>query len=106
MVKDYCFVGDIPVVLWGEDASDLFVAVHGDLSFKEDKIIEVFAREAVSRGYRVLSFDLPEHGDRKGTGRLCNPWNCAEDLRAILDSSFCRSKNIGLFGCSIGLILG
>lgn len=43
----------------------IFIAVHGNMSNKEDAVIQILAEEADRKGYQVLSFDLPEHGERK-----------------------------------------
>lgn len=55
----------IPAILWGKNTGNLFLAVHGNMSNKEDDVIVVFAEEAIKKGYQVLSFDLPEHGERQ-----------------------------------------
>ena len=49
--------------LWGEPSDRLFIAVHGNMSSKDDDAIVIFAEEATDKGYQVLSFDLPEHGE-------------------------------------------
>ena len=90
----------IPAILWGEPAERLFIAVHGFMSSKEDHII--LAEEAAVKGYGVLSFDLPEHGDRKNEGVACTPQNAVRDLMAILAYAKTRKKKISLFGCSLG----
>lgn len=92
----------IPSVLWGSTAKKLFIAVHGDQSSKADAAIAILAEEAVQKGYQVLSFDLPEHGDRKDESRLCNAQNCVEDLGNIINYAHTISHNISLFGCSLG----
>ena len=35
------------------------------MSNKEDEVIKLLVEKVTSRGYQVLSFDLPEHGERK-----------------------------------------
>lgn len=99
------FRGDIdgiPSLLWGEPSDRLFIAVHGDQSSKADVPIAILAEEAAARGYQTLSFDLPEHGDRKGDARECTPQNCADDLARIMRYARSIAQNISLFGCSIG----
>jgi hypothetical protein len=64
-------IKNIPVILWGESSENMFIAVHGDKSSKDDEVIRIFAEEAVGKGYGVLSFDLPEHGDRINQPYLC-----------------------------------
>ena len=50
---------------YGEVRVKNFIAVHGNMSNKEDAVIQILAEEANQKGYQVLSFDLPEHGERK-----------------------------------------
>ncbi|MCA1916678.1 MAG: alpha/beta hydrolase, partial [Methanospirillum hungatei] len=83
MKKEYFKINNIPAILWGEKSKKLFIAVHGNLSHKEDTVIELLADEAIGKGYQVLSFDLPEHGDRKGEDTLCKVQHCVHDLIEI-----------------------
>ena len=96
----------IPAILWGPKSDRLFIAVHGDQSSKSDGVIEEFAREAAKKEYCTLSFDLPEHGDRKGEPRLCSVQNCVEDLTAVMKYARTLSCDISLFGCSMGAYFG
>ncbi|MPM43060.1 IS1595 family transposase [bioreactor metagenome] len=92
----------IPAILWGPKPGRLFIAVHGDQSCKSDEVIAEFAKEAAGKGYCTLSFDLPEHGDRKGDPRLCSVQNCVEDLTEVMKYARTLSCDISLFGCSMG----
>ncbi len=92
----------IPVLLWGKPGDKIILAVHGDLSHKEDTIIELLAKKAVPKGYTVLSFDLPEHGDRKDDCYMLNPPNAISDLQAVYTYARTIGKEITLFACSIG----
>lgn len=65
MLKDNFKISNIPAVLWGAKSEKIFIAVHGNMSNKEDAVIQILAEEANQKGYQVLSFDLPEHGERK-----------------------------------------
>jgi alpha-beta hydrolase superfamily lysophospholipase len=58
--------------------------------------------EAIKKGYQVLSFDLPEHGDRKGEKYLCKVQNCVDDLISIANYGRTISKSISIFACSLG----
>jgi len=102
MQKQYIKIGHIPAVVWGEPSNRVFIAVHGDQSNKEDQVIEVFALEATKRGYQVLSFDLPEHGERKQESTPCHVQTCVKELADVM--AFARSKYqyVSLFGCSMG----
>lgn len=61
-----------------------------------------FSQIASERGYQVLSFDLPEHGERKDKNYLCNVWNGVHDLEKIGAYVQENWKEINLFGCSLG----
>ena len=58
-------INNIPSIIWGEKSNKVFIAVHGNMSNKEDEVIKILAEKVVEKGYQVLSFDLPEHGERK-----------------------------------------
>ncbi len=92
----------IPSVLWGVKQEKLLIAVHGDQSHKEDTLIQIVAQNAIKKGYQVLSFDLPEHGERMNKGYECNPPHCIGDLEAIYDYAISYTSQIYLFACSIG----
>ncbi|MBP2628235.1 MAG: hypothetical protein H6Q69_121 [Firmicutes bacterium] len=102
MIKINLTIEGIPAILWGEPADKLFIAVHGNMSSKDDDIIVIFAEEAIDKGYQVLSFDLPEHGDRKGEDYACKVQNCVCDLTAIVGYVQTISSNISVFACSMG----
>ena len=94
-------IGSIPAMLWGEPSDKIILAVHGNLSSKTDVPIEILAQEATSLGFQVLSFDLPEHGERKNEPEPCNPHTCKRDLQEVLAFAIPNYKEISLFACSI-----
>ncbi|WP_036938429.1 alpha/beta hydrolase [Pseudobacteroides cellulosolvens] len=102
MIKISLTIEGIPAILWGEASERLFIAIHGNMSSKDDDAIVIFAQEAVDKGYQVLSFDLPEHGDRKDEDYKCKVQNCVSDLTAIMIYAQTISSNISLFACSMG----
>ena len=52
---------------------------------KENEKDEYKLTKVASKGYQVLSFDLPEHGERKDdTNYLCKVQNCVKDLKSII----------------------
>ena len=51
------------------------------MSQKEEA--EGFAEIAIRKGYQVLSFDLPEHGERKNKNYRCTAQNGVLDLQII-----------------------
>lgn len=102
MKKQKILIDNIPAILWGQDTGKLFIAVHGNMSHKEDDAIAVFATQAIKHGYQVLSFDLPQHGERKNEEKLCNVENCVEELQIVFN--YCKSitTKISLYAVSIG----
>lgn len=95
-------IHNIPAVLWGEKSNKLILAVHGNMSYKTDKPIEILAEVAIQHGYQVLSFDLPEHGDRKQEATLCKVQQCVKDLSTILQYAKEEWNDISLFANSMG----
>lgn len=102
MIKQNLKIGNIPAILWGEKSDKLFVVVHGNMSNKADDAIVVFAEEATVIGHQVLSFDLPEHGDRKDETYACKVQNCVQDLNSIMRYAQSLSNNVSVFACSMG----
>ncbi|APM39574.1 alpha/beta hydrolase [Clostridium kluyveri] len=102
MIKYNFKIDNIPAILWGNKSDKLFVVVHGSMSNKADDVIVIFAEEVTTKGYQVLSFDLPQHGDRKDEHYACKVQNCVQDLNTIKDYAKSLSNNISIFACSIG----
>lgn len=102
MKQKSLLIRNIPSILWGPASDKLLIAVHGNQSNKADAIIKIVAAIAVKKGYQVLSFDLPEHGDRKEEAPLCDAQNCVEDLTQIMQYAHTLSDDISVFGCSMG----
>lgn len=71
-------VNNIPAILYGPASDRLYLYVHGKLSRKEEA--EHFASIAEKSGYQVLSFDLPEHGERASEQYSCTTQNGVHDL--------------------------
>ena len=78
-------IGNIPVIIWGTPSKKVYIYVHGKMSKKESA--EEFSRIANSKGYQVISFDLPEHGERIDLDYKCNVWNGIKDLEEIYNFS-------------------
>ncbi len=96
-------IGNIPSIIWGEKSNKVFIAVHGNMSNKEDEVIKILAEKAVSKGFQVLSFDLPEHGERKDDKTyLCKVQNCVEDLKQVIKYAKKYFEEINLWACSMG----
>jgi hypothetical protein len=44
--------------VWGEKSCKVFIAVHGNMSNKEDEVIKIFADKVVKRGYQLKFMGL------------------------------------------------
>ena len=96
-------INNIPSIIWGEKSSKVFIAIHGNMSNKEDKVIEILANKVTNKGYQLISFDLPEHGERKiDTNYLCKVQNCVNDLKQIIEYAKVNYNEINIWACSIG----
>jgi len=95
-------IDNIPAVLWGKQSEHVFIAVHGNMSYKEDTVIEVLAEASTGKGYQVLSFDLPEHGERSADDTPCKVQICVRDLKSIMKYAKEHWNKISLFACSMG----
>jgi len=103
MKQEQLAIAHIPAILWGEASDHLILSVHGNMSHKADTVIDFLAQHATGKGCQVLSFDLPEHGDRKGESTLCTVQTCVEELRTVMEYAKTQAKAISLFGCSMGV---
>lgn len=102
MKTEKIMINNIPSIIWGEKSNKVYIAVHGNMSNKEDEGIKILAEKAKEYGYQVLSFDLPEHGERKDEKTICNPMNAIHDLKEILSYAKENYKEIRLWACSMG----
>ena len=100
MTQQKILIDRIPAILWGKSSEKLYIHVHGKMSQKE--YAEDFAKIAAEKGWQTLSFDLPEHGERKNEPDRCDIWNGMRDLKIIADWAFANYKAVALFGCSLG----
>ncbi|MGN1345667.1 MAG: alpha/beta hydrolase [Eubacteriales bacterium] len=95
-------VDGIPAVIWGEPSDKRILAAHGSHSSKMDDCIWVLADEAIKRGYQILSFDFPQHGERVYETEPLMPDECVKELRTMYDYAKKTAQRISLFGCSMG----
>lgn len=105
MLKQNLNIKHIPAILWGEPTNNLMLAVHGNKSNKQDDNMAVFAECAVGKGYQVLSFDLPDHGERQNQNTPLKVQNGMQDLVIVMEYAKELAENLSLFGCSIGAYL-
>lgn len=90
----------IPAVSYGDGSDKLYLYVHGRYSRKEEA--KRFAEKVVPRGYQVVSFDLPEHGQREGESYSCTAEHGSKDLRTVYSHIADRYKSISLCATSLG----
>ena len=102
MISKRIEIDGIPVCVWGMKSERVIVAVHGNMSNKTDVPIARLAEYAVRVGWQVLSFDLPQHGERKGQGEPCTMPLCTEETERILHYAAENWKKVGVFGVSMG----
>lgn len=100
MKQEKLQIGDIPAVLYGSNQDKVYLFVHGKYSNKEEAVD--FAGIAENSGYQVLSFDLPEHGERKGQEYKCTVQNGINDLVIVYKFIKNKYKSISLYACSLG----
>lgn len=97
-------INNIPSIILGENSEKVFIAIHGNMSNKEDEIIKILADNILNKNYSLISFDLPEHGDRKEDKEyLCKVQNCVKDLKTIMDYAKENYNQINIFACSMGV---
>ena len=102
MELDKTRIGGVPAIIWGKPSDRMIIAVHGSHSSKIDDCIWILAEEAVKRGYRVLSFDLPQHGERVYETDFIMPDECVRELLAMYAYAKDHAHKVSLFGCSMG----
>lgn len=93
-------IGGIPALIWGETSDKVLLCVHGKMASKE--CAEGIAGIAQEKGYQTISFDLPQHGERKNEEDRCDIWNGIRDLTTVGDYVFFRWKEASLYACSLG----
>lgn len=95
-------IGGIPAIVWGEPSDKMIIAAHGSHSSKLDDCIWLLAQTAVQKGYGVISFDFPCHGERVYESEQIMPDECIRELKMMYSYACGHAKEISLFGCSMG----
>ncbi|MDF2838679.1 MAG: alpha/beta hydrolase [Evtepia sp.] len=90
----------IPAIIYGAPSKKLFLFIHGKSGCKEEA--EPFASIACQRGYQVLSFDLPEHGERRNEIDTFTPWHAVPEFKSILSEVRNRWDHVSIRANSIG----
>lgn len=97
-------INNIPSIVWGEKSNKVFISIHGNMSNKEDDVIKILAKDVTTKGYQLISFDLPEHGERKqDINYLCNVQNCVKDLTRVIEYAKLNYNEINIWACSMGV---
>ncbi len=102
MNLDKIRINDIPAIIWGELSDKMIIASHGSHSSKIDDCIWILAEEATKKGYQVLSFDFPRHGERVYETEFIMPDKCVRELNFMYSYAIKHAKKISIFGCSMG----
>ncbi len=100
MHKEELLINNIPSIIWGDESEQVYLFVHGKMSSKESAAD--FAEIATSKGYQVISFDLPAHGERYDLNYPCDIINGIHDLNIISEYALNHWKQHSLFACSLG----
>ena len=93
-------------VTYGEKSDSVYIYVHGLGGCKEDA--EEFSKIAEKKGFQVLAFDLPGHGERKkDSEKISTPpfQKAADDLEAVYDAARSEWKNVYIYAVSLGAYL-
>lgn len=98
--KDVVYIGKIPVHIWGEPSSVVYLYVHGQGGNKEEAAL--LADIICRHGAQVLSIDLPEHGERKDEEAGFDPWIIVPELHLIMNFVKRRWSRVSLYAVSIG----
>lgn len=98
--KRYCMINHIPAIIFGAPSDKVYLFVHGKCGSKEDA--ENFAEIACDKGFQVLSFDLPEHGERRDNPEKLLPWEVVPELQGVLSYAKRHWQSVSLYAVSIG----
>lgn len=100
MKKERKIINSIPSIIWGEKSDRIYIYIHGKDSHKE--YAEQLAEKGNDRGFQVISFDLPKHGERKNDDKQFTIQNCVPELRMIYKYISEEWKDISIYASSIG----
>lgn len=100
MKQERLNIQGIPALVWGEESEEVYLCVHGKMSSKESA--EALASIAREKGCQTISFDLPQHGERRDEPGRCDIWNGVKDLTIVAEYAFSRWKRVNLYACSLG----
>jgi uncharacterized protein len=102
MKKDRTLINGIPSIIWGIKSNKVVIITHGSQSHKEDRFIQCCADVLCDRGFQIISFDLPEHGDRKNVLPVHTVKQAIDDMHIIMNYAKEHFNSIYVIGCSLG----
>jgi len=102
MKKEKIIIHGVSVILWGEKSSRVAIVTHGSQSHKEDRFIQACANNLCNRGFQIISFDLPEHGERRNTTPIHTINQVMVEMKIIMHFAIEHYSSIYLIGCSLG----
>jgi alpha-beta hydrolase superfamily lysophospholipase len=100
MENSHFKIDHIPAIRWGKPSEKVYLFVHGKCGCKEEA--EVFAEIACTKGWQVLSIDLPEHGERKDEANTFDPWHVVPEMKYVMGYAKQHWINVALNANSIG----
>ena len=100
MKKEKKTINGIPAIIWGDTSDRVFIYIHGKDSQKE--YADRLAKEGISKGFQVISFDLPKHGERKDNDTEFIIQNCVSELKTVYNYVNNKWKEISIYASSIG----
>lgn len=100
MNEQHIKICDIPSVIYGEPSEKVCLFVHGKCGCKEEA--QELAKLVCDKGYQVLGFDLPEHGERRQSVAKLVPWEVVPEFESIILYIKKRWKSVFLYANSIG----
>lgn len=100
MEKKITTIHKIPAIIWGTPSDKVFLYVHGQGGNKEEAI-HVYD-EICSKGYQMVSLDLPEHGSRKEEKDMFDPWHAIPELKQVMEYLREHWEQVSLYANSIG----
>ncbi len=100
MKKDKQIIHGIPAIIWGEKSDRVYIYIHGKDSHKE--YAERLAEEGNYKGFQVISFDLPKHGERKDNDKEFIIQNCVPELKNVYTFASNKWNEISIYASSIG----
>ena len=96
----HIIIKNIPAIIWGKQSEKVYLYIHGQGGKKEEA--SLFAEIVQTRGFQVLSIDLPQHGERAAENEGFDPWHTTNELKAVMLFAKEHWKTVSLFANSIG----